>query len=113
MTMAPRLPLFPDEPDPFPVIPKLVIVPRCLCHFATPCKVRPRAEVGERVDMDGCINHSIRCVKCGRTAVISERVIAYAYCVRTRCAQCASTRQDNTRQHKDPKITCGNVENVG
>jgi hypothetical protein len=107
---APRLPLFPDEPDPFPATTRLAVVPRFLCHYDPPCRNRPRAEIGEPVDMGGCVNQSIRCTKCGRTGVISTRTVAYAYCVRTKCVVCASTRQDNTRQNKNPRMGCGNVE---
>lgn len=59
------LPLF-DPPDTVPT-------PKALCPWDPPCRPRPRAEVGPRVDHGECVNYTYRCLQCGRGLIVSER----------------------------------------
>ena len=65
--MPSPLPLFPDElqTGPRPVF---------LCHRDPPC--RPPVPLAEFTDLDPIgqsVNTGVRCLRCGRTGIISER----------------------------------------
>jgi hypothetical protein len=78
-----------------------------LCSRDPRCVPAPRATVGPVVEGDGVRNIAVTCRTCGRRGELSERLE-----VRTLCTQSAARVpvQDSTKQNKDQKTACGNVE---